>query len=148
MRSTSFKSIDFTSTLICQVHIQNATLAGGVAMGASADLIVYPFGALLIGSSAAVVSTLGFRFLQVGQFLLRYFCIRRSFLNSRQIDVANCKSIACVYIFGAGAKFCKRLPSAIVRTSTPLSFFCRQLLTSLVKPFCLVYFSSSGLDFS
>uniref|UniRef100_H2Z567 Ammonium transporter AmtB-like domain-containing protein n=1 Tax=Ciona savignyi TaxID=51511 RepID=H2Z567_CIOSA len=46
------------------VHIQNATLAGGVAMGASADLLVQPFGALLIGSSAAVVSTLGFRYLQ------------------------------------------------------------------------------------
>ncbi|CAK8682981.1 unnamed protein product [Clavelina lepadiformis] len=46
------------------VHIQNATLAGGVAMGASADLIVYPFGALLVGTTAATVSTLGFHFLQ------------------------------------------------------------------------------------
>nr|XP_009858225.1 rh type C glycoprotein isoform X1 [Ciona intestinalis]XP_009858226.1 rh type C glycoprotein isoform X2 [Ciona intestinalis] len=46
------------------VHIQNATLAGGVAMGASADLIVQPFGALLIGSVAALVSTLGFKYLQ------------------------------------------------------------------------------------
>nr|AAY41908.1 Rh type C glycoprotein-like protein [Ciona savignyi] len=46
------------------VHIQNATLAGGVAMGASADLIVQPFGALLIGSAAAIVSTLGFKYLQ------------------------------------------------------------------------------------
>jgi len=34
-------------------------------MGASADLLVRPFGALLIGSSAALVSTLGFEFLQV-----------------------------------------------------------------------------------
>ncbi|XP_078483673.1 rh type B glycoprotein [Ciona intestinalis] len=46
------------------VHIQNATLAGGVAIGASADLIVQPFGALLVGSTAALVSTLGFRYLQ------------------------------------------------------------------------------------
>ncbi|CAK8689086.1 unnamed protein product [Clavelina lepadiformis] len=46
------------------VHIQNATLAGGVAMGASADLLTHPFGALLIGSSAAVVSTLGYQYLQ------------------------------------------------------------------------------------
>ena len=47
------------------MHIQNATLAGGVAMGASADLLVHPFGALLIGSAAAFVTTLGFEYLQV-----------------------------------------------------------------------------------
>ena len=34
-------------------------------MGASADLLVQPFGALLIGAAAALVSTLGFQFLQV-----------------------------------------------------------------------------------
>nr|UUH57882.1 Rh type C glycoprotein [Molgula manhattensis] len=46
------------------VHVQNATLAGGVAMGASANLIVHPFGALLTGSCAAIVATLGFAYLQ------------------------------------------------------------------------------------
>ena len=34
-------------------------------MGASADIIVHPFGALLVGSVAAVASTLGFQYLQV-----------------------------------------------------------------------------------
>lgn len=46
------------------VHIQNAAIAGGVAMGASADLLVQPFGALIIGSIAAVVSVLGYAFIQ------------------------------------------------------------------------------------
>ena len=39
-------------------------------MGASADLLVRPFGALLIGSTAAAVSVLGYRFLQVGTYFL------------------------------------------------------------------------------
>lgn len=46
------------------VHIQNAAIAGGVAMGASADLLVQPFGALIIGTIAAVVSVLGYAFIQ------------------------------------------------------------------------------------
>jgi len=43
-------------------HIQNATLAGGVAIGACADLIVEPFGALIIGTGAGLVSTWGFKY--------------------------------------------------------------------------------------
>ena len=45
------------------VHIQNATLAGGVAVGAVADMPVQPFGAMIIGSFAGLVSVLGFRYL-------------------------------------------------------------------------------------
>lgn len=47
-------------------HIQNATLAGGVGAGAVAGLILYPWGALLLGCFAGVLSTLGYTYLQVG----------------------------------------------------------------------------------
>ncbi|CAC5358936.1 SLC42A [Mytilus coruscus] len=43
------------------VHIQNATLAGGVAVGATADMPLNPWGALVIGCLAGLLSTIGFR---------------------------------------------------------------------------------------
>lgn len=45
------------------VHIQNSTLAGGVAVGTLADMIIQPWGAILTGAVAGVVSVLGYRFL-------------------------------------------------------------------------------------
>jgi len=50
---------------VVQVHIQNATLAGGVAVGTMADMIIQPHGALLVGALAAVVSVIGYRFITV-----------------------------------------------------------------------------------
>lgn len=44
-------------------HIQNATLAGGVAIGACADLVVQPYGCLIVGSFAGIVSTVGYSYI-------------------------------------------------------------------------------------
>ena len=46
-------------------HVQNATLAGGVAIGASADMMLRPWAALTIGSVAGLISTLGYKYLTV-----------------------------------------------------------------------------------
>jgi ammonium transporter Rh len=43
--------------------ILNATLAGGVAIGASGALLYYPGVALVIGITAGSISTLGFKYL-------------------------------------------------------------------------------------
>ncbi|XP_049639899.1 ammonium transporter Rh type C [Suncus etruscus] len=45
------------------VHIQNATLAGGVAVGTAAEMMLMPYGALLAGFICGLVSTLGFVYL-------------------------------------------------------------------------------------
>ena len=47
------------------MHVQNATLAGGVAVGSSADLLVQPWGALAVGAAAGALSVFGYAKLQV-----------------------------------------------------------------------------------
>jgi len=47
------------------VHVQNATLAGGVAVGAVADLMLSPAGALAVGAVAGILSVVGYSYLQV-----------------------------------------------------------------------------------
>lgn len=44
------------------VHVQNCTLAGGVAVGATADMMLHPYGALILGSLAGALSVFGFKF--------------------------------------------------------------------------------------
>ncbi len=46
------------------VDLQNATLSGGVVVGAVADMLVQPYGAVVAGSLAGVVATAGYQVLQ------------------------------------------------------------------------------------
>uniref|UniRef100_G3TEG8 Ammonium transporter Rh type C n=1 Tax=Loxodonta africana TaxID=9785 RepID=G3TEG8_LOXAF len=45
------------------VHIQNATLAGGVAVGTAAEMMLMPYGSIIVGSISGIISTLGFTYL-------------------------------------------------------------------------------------
>lgn len=47
------------------VHIQNSTLAGGVAVGSVCNLLIQPYGALTIGVLAGALSVFGYRYLSV-----------------------------------------------------------------------------------
>ena len=47
------------------VDFQNATLSGGVAVGAIADLMIQPGGAFIAGTLCGIVSTIGYRVIQV-----------------------------------------------------------------------------------
>ncbi|XP_056409534.1 ammonium transporter Rh type C-like, partial [Hyla sarda] len=48
---------------LAMVHIQNATLAGGVAVGTAAEMYLSPYGSLIVGFICGIVSTLGFTYL-------------------------------------------------------------------------------------
>ena len=47
------------------VDLQNASLAGGVMVGAVSDLVLQPYGAIIAGSIAGIVATFGYQVLQV-----------------------------------------------------------------------------------
>lgn len=47
------------------VDLQNASLAGGVIVGAVSDLVLQPYGAIIAGSIAGAVATFGYQILQV-----------------------------------------------------------------------------------
>ncbi|KAI3367899.1 hypothetical protein L3Q82_026724 [Scortum barcoo] len=55
------------------MHMQSCILAGGVAVGVSMSVIQQPWEAMTIGFTAAVVSTIGFRYLKV-HMLLAFQC--------------------------------------------------------------------------
>lgn len=45
------------------VHIQNAALAGGVAVGTAGEMMLTPVGSMIVGFLAGIISVLGFKFL-------------------------------------------------------------------------------------
>lgn len=56
------------------VHVQNSTLAGGVAIGTGANMMLQPHGALLIGINAGVLSVYGYHALTVSIDDVVYVC--------------------------------------------------------------------------
>lgn len=58
------------TTYLPQVHIQNSTLAGGVAVGTAAEFMLMPYGSLIVGFCCGIISTLGYIYLTVVSFLL------------------------------------------------------------------------------
>ena len=56
------------------MHVQNAALAGGVIIRANADFLVQPYIALVMGSVAGIVSTLGYYYVQVNKTHLISLC--------------------------------------------------------------------------
>ncbi|KAM6981403.1 rh family, C glycoprotein a [Aplochiton taeniatus] len=45
------------------VHIQNSTLAGGVALGTAAEFMITPYGALIVGFCCGLISTFGYLYI-------------------------------------------------------------------------------------
>ncbi|EEC15610.1 ammonium transporter, putative [Ixodes scapularis] len=45
------------------VHVQNSTLAGGVAIGTTANIMANPHSAIIVGSVAGVISALGYKYI-------------------------------------------------------------------------------------
>uniref|UniRef100_A0A8C6UV88 Rh family C glycoprotein n=1 Tax=Neogobius melanostomus TaxID=47308 RepID=A0A8C6UV88_9GOBI len=62
------------------VHIQNATLAGGVAMGTSAEFMISPYGSLIVGFFCGIISVFGYLMIVflyfVSAFLEKYLKIQ------------------------------------------------------------------------
>ncbi|KTG32586.1 hypothetical protein cypCar_00019625 [Cyprinus carpio] len=56
------------------VHIQNATLAGGVAMGTAAEFMITPYGSLIVGFCCGIISTFGY--LVITPFMEKYMKIQ------------------------------------------------------------------------
>merc|ERR1712072_240201 len=58
--STFIASYYFNKAKFSMVDVQNATLAGGVAIGTASSMAVAPGGALAVGLSAGVLSVVGY----------------------------------------------------------------------------------------
>ncbi|XP_036394333.1 ammonium transporter Rh type B [Megalops cyprinoides] len=59
----AFSSLVSHDGKLDMVHIQNAALAGGVAVGTAGEMMLTPFGSMIVGFLAGTISTLGFKYL-------------------------------------------------------------------------------------
>jgi len=60
----AFSALVTPSKKFEMAHLQNATLAGGVAVGACADMMLTPGGAVAAGALAGILSVCGFQYIQ------------------------------------------------------------------------------------
>ncbi|XP_061820144.1 rh family, C glycoprotein a [Nerophis lumbriciformis] len=70
LTSVAISSLSQKRGKLDMVHIQNATLAGGVAMGTAAEFMIMPYGALIVGFLTGIISTFGYLF--ITPFLEKY----------------------------------------------------------------------------
>ena len=81
---------DYSGKKFDMVDVQNATLSGGIAVGAVADLMLQPYGAFVIGTLTGIISTLGYRFFMVNKseksYIFLNYCI---FLHRRKQSVTH-----------------------------------------------------------
>lgn len=88
------------------LHVQHATIAGGIAIGSVVDLNVQIYIALIVGSIAGFLSTIGYQYIDVIYFLLPFF-ITFIALNSLYKFKKNRYSVISFELF----KFLERLLS-------------------------------------
>ncbi|KAF3686382.1 Ammonium transporter Rh type C 2 FRhcg2 Rhesus blood group family type C glycoprotein 2 [Channa argus] len=74
LTAVAISSLSQKTGKLDMVHIQNATLAGGVAMGTSAEFMISPYGSLIVGFFCGIISTFGY--LLVTPFLEKYLKIQ------------------------------------------------------------------------
>lgn len=60
----SMSSVTDKKAKFSMVHVQNATLAGGVAVGTTANFMLDPWAAVLIGMVAGCLSVVGYKYIQ------------------------------------------------------------------------------------
>ncbi|KAL3065403.1 hypothetical protein OYC64_015555 [Pagothenia borchgrevinki] len=62
LTAVAISSVSQKKGKLDMVHIQNATLAGGVAMGTAAEFMITPYGSLIVGFCCGIISTFGYLF--------------------------------------------------------------------------------------
>uniref|UniRef100_A0A8B9KRI5 Ammonium transporter AmtB-like domain-containing protein n=1 Tax=Astyanax mexicanus TaxID=7994 RepID=A0A8B9KRI5_ASTMX len=60
LTSYAISSLSAKKGKLDMVHIQNATLAGGVAMGTASEFMITPYGSLIVGFFCGIFSTFGY----------------------------------------------------------------------------------------
>ena len=54
------------------LHIQHATIAGGIAVGSVADLDIQIYVALITGATAGLITTIGYQYIDVSIYLFAF----------------------------------------------------------------------------